>query len=293
MSRGRSILENSLQPKDIEFALPGLRLAAVEWGEPGGKPVIALHGWLDNAASFDLLAPLISGHRVIAIDAAGHGLSASRSPDAAYNIWQDVADIVGIADRLGCEAFALIGHSRGAAVATLTAGSFPHRVTHLVLLEGGVPMIADPAQAPEMLARSIVDTEKLRHRSGRVFATREQAIEERCRGFTSVTKDAAEVLARRALREVEGGFQWHVDQRLKAPSQLRLSREQAQSFIAAVTAPVLAFFAERSPFANRPEYRELVAGFAKIEVVELAGGHHCHLEGAAELIAARALEFLT
>ena len=29
------------------------------WGPPDGKPVIACHGWLDNAGAFDNLIPLL------------------------------------------------------------------------------------------------------------------------------------------------------------------------------------------------------------------------------------------
>jgi pimeloyl-ACP methyl ester carboxylesterase len=276
----------------VEFALPGLELAALEWGEPGDFPVLALHGWLDNAGSFDLLAPRLTGCHIVAPDAAGHGKSGFRSPDAGYNIWQDVRDVLGIAEHLGWGEFALLGHSRGATIATLTAGSFPERVSRLVLIEGGVPPVGNPSDAPRTLAESIVEAERLRGRSGgRVFETRDLAIEERCKGFTSVSREAAEILARRSLRAVEGGFQWRVDQRLKAPSEIRLGIEQLRAFIAAVESPVLAFFAERSPFASRPQFRSLLAGFARMQTAELAGGHHCHLEGAEEEIARETLRF--
>ena len=47
------------------FDVRGLRLHAVERGQ--GAPVLMLHGWLDHAHSFDLLAPLLPG-RTIALD---------------------------------------------------------------------------------------------------------------------------------------------------------------------------------------------------------------------------------
>jgi pimeloyl-ACP methyl ester carboxylesterase len=129
-------------------------------------------------------------------------------------------------------------------------------------------------------------------KSGRVFAQRETAIAERAQGFSKVTAAAAEILARRSLREVPGGYQWHADQRLKATSELRLTAEHALAFVRRVTAPVLLLFATESPFAGWPLYREAAERFARIEVAQLPGGHHFHLEGAEADIAARIRRFL-
>jgi pimeloyl-ACP methyl ester carboxylesterase len=278
-------------PSTREFALPGFTLAAQTFGE-GGLPVLALHGWLDNASSFDLLAPRLRGCEVVALDLAGHGQSGSRSPDAAYNIWEDVGDLLEVRSQLGWPRFNLLGHSRGAAIAVLFAGAFPEHVDKLVVIEGGVPLLGSPAEAPATLARSFREREALRNKSGRVFADRSKAIEERAQGFTKLTMPAAEILARRSLREVPGGFQWHADQRLKGSPELRLTREQVRAFIAAVEAPVLMVLAEKSPFGGTELYREMIAVFKAIEVVTLPGGHHLHLEGAETEIAARVRSFL-
>ncbi|MGK2915619.1 MAG: alpha/beta fold hydrolase, partial [Porticoccaceae bacterium] len=108
------------RPLEHRFVRQGLTLAAREWGDPEGLPVLALHGWLDNCGSFAVLAPLLIGVRLVALDLAGHGLSSHRSADATYNIWQDVGDVHAVAEQLGWENFALLGHSRGAMIATLT-----------------------------------------------------------------------------------------------------------------------------------------------------------------------------
>ncbi len=267
-------------------------LAARVWGEPGGQPVIALHGWLDNAGSFDLIAPLLPGCEIVALDLAGHGRSGARSVDASYNLWQDVGDLLDVLEELGWQRVTLLGHSRGAAISMLFAATFPERVDRLVLLEGGLPLTGEEDGAPENLARALLDRRALRARSGRVFADRRQAIAERVQGFTKVTEAAAEVLAGRSLREVAGGFQWQADQRLKGASELRFTAGHVRAFVQRVAAPVLIVFAADSPFSSRPLYRQTTALFPRAEVLTLAGGHHFHLEGAQREIAARIRAFL-
>jgi pimeloyl-ACP methyl ester carboxylesterase len=61
--------------KERLFKANGIQLAAKEWGDPSGMPVIALHGWLDNANSFDQMLPYLTDMHVIAIDMAGHSQS--------------------------------------------------------------------------------------------------------------------------------------------------------------------------------------------------------------------------
>ena len=274
------------------FEVPGFSLAAKEWGPADGFPVLALHGWLDNAGSFDLLAPLLAGCRVVALDLAGHGASGFRSQDASYELWQDVGDLVEVADQLGWPELTLLAHSRGAAIATLAAAAFPERFTRLVLLEGGVPLTSPAAEAPDNLARSLTERRALRSKGGRVFPDRAAAIAERAQGFSKVTLEAAAILAKRGLREVPGGFQWHADPRLKARSEVRLTPELAAEVVARVEAPVLMVLAERSPFAGSAGFERLTALLRDCDKVVLPGGHHFHLEGAEQEIARLILRFL-
>jgi len=238
------------------------------------------------------LAPRLPGCEIVALDLAGHGLSDSRSPDSSYNIWQDVGDLLDVADQLGWQRCTLLGHSRGAAISMLFAATFPERVDRLILLEGGLPVTADADEAPAGLAQALREARALRGKNGRVFSQRAAAIAERAAGFSKVTLAASERLARRSLREVPGGYRWHADQRLKAQSELRLSPDHVRAFARRVTAPVLLLFAEQSPFADRPLFRELPGMLADVEVGRVPGAHHCHLEGAEGVIAERIQQFL-
>lgn len=279
-------------PREREFRLPALTLAALSWGEDSGHPVIALHGWLDNAGSFDLLAPELAACHCVALDLAGHGKSSHRSLDSAYNIWQDVGDVLDIADALGWERFSLLGHSRGGAIATLFAGTFPDRIERLMLVEGGLPFVGEAADAPQNLAKSITQSRQLMGKRGRVYGSREKAIAERVNGFSPVTEQAADILARRSLKQTNGGWQWQADQRLKAESELKLTRELLAPFLERVAAPAICILADDSPFGDWPIYREMLDRISGIEVHRISGRHHFHLEGEAPRIAAHLNRFL-
>ncbi len=276
--------------RERAFDLPAYSLAALEWGS--GVPVIAMHGWLDNAGTFKRLAPLIEGCRIVAFDAAGHGFSGDRSADSAYNIWQEVGDAYDVAAALGWKQFSIIGHSRGAGVAMLFASAFPDLVSKMVFIDGGLPLIGNAKDAPATLARAVVESRKLRTKSGRVFETRERALRERMNGFTSVNYETAAALAERSLREVDGGWQWRADQRLKAQSEVKLTHEQTLAFVRRVSAPVLAIEAAGGPFVDRDDFQSLWPEFPGLELFRLPGGHHLHLEGAELEIASRATAFL-
>ena len=45
---------------ELQIPLPHGTMAAKVWGSPDGIPVLGLHGWMDNAATFDGIAPLLT-----------------------------------------------------------------------------------------------------------------------------------------------------------------------------------------------------------------------------------------
>ena len=101
------------EPRSVSVTADGLRYTGLEWGPQDGEPIMALHGWLDNALSFSVVAPKLEGYRVIALDLSGQGFSDHRSPDATYHIWDDIPQLLSVADQLGFEKLAVAGHSRG------------------------------------------------------------------------------------------------------------------------------------------------------------------------------------
>jgi pimeloyl-ACP methyl ester carboxylesterase len=114
----------------------GLQLATFEAGStaPGAPSVVLLHGlghW--SQAAWSRLAPeLDPSMRYVAFDLPGFG--ASEKPDVRYDLPFFVATLHAAFAALRLDAFALVGHSLGGAIAAHYAAAYPAQVTRLALL---------------------------------------------------------------------------------------------------------------------------------------------------------------
>lgn len=223
--------------QDLKLALPHINLAARVYGPEDGQPVLALHGWLDNANSFARLAPRLQGLQIVALDLAGHGFSDHRAAGASYALWDYAHDILQVASYLGWERFSLIGHSLGAIIAALVAGAMPERVERLVLIDGVVPPDSPPSDPVVRMGKALREQLALPGKRKAVHPSLERAIEARMKGHVAVSREASELLGQRSLMPVPGGFTWRSDPRLMLSSPVRLSTDQALAFIHAIKCP--------------------------------------------------------
>lgn len=263
--------------QEIRIQLPHIDLAARVYGPEDGRPVLALHGWLDNAMTFDLLAPKLQGLRIVAIDMAGHGHSGHRAPGAGYQLWDYALDALMATQQLGWERFSLLGHSLGGIISVLIAGAVPERIERVALIDGLVPDTGEADKAAKKLGQALLAHIDLAAKKKTIYESIEQAVQVRMRGFMPVSQLASELLAQRGLSPVAGGYSWSSDSRLTLPSPLRLTRAHAAAFVHAVQCPMSLILAEQGVLTKEPDFMKFLSTL-NLDVQRLPGGHHLHLD---------------
>jgi pimeloyl-ACP methyl ester carboxylesterase len=278
------------KPRQLCWEVHGLKLEGMSWGDEALPPLLALHGWLDNAASFAVLAPLIKTHYVVALDLTGHGRSSWRSQDATYQIWDDLPEVMAVIDQLGWDTFDLMGHSRGAIISTLLASAIPERVNHLVLLDALTTEGIEEEEFSAQLVKFLVDKPRRLNKEGRVYASFEQAIAARTK--VGLSADAARLLAQRSLSNKGEGFVWDSDARLWGPSAVKLTKGQNRAVLEGLSMPTLYLQAEDG-LVKAPAVMERAQRYIPVLQAEVVpGGHHFHMEGDVSAVADRITRFL-
>lgn len=278
------------QESRIHLQLADLHIALKVLGQPNPPPIIAIHGWLDNANSFDLLAPLIPNQHIIAIDLPGHGLSDYRPPGAIYHFWDWIADLHEIVTELGLTTFSLLGHSMGAAIATLYAGIYSEHIAKLILIDGIGPVTSPVNAYPDLLKKMIAQRTRNIAAQG-VYPSMAAAIDVRAK-VGKFAKQYAQILATRGVDQVASGYSWRYDPRLKLTSPARLTEPQVGAFITRIKCPTLIIKASHGLLTEHNEiFSQRVALLNQFYLEEIDGGHHVHMENA-EAVAAVVNKFL-
>eukprot|EP00128_Syssomonas_multiformis_P008683 Colp12_sorted_trinity150504_noHs@31169 len=228
------------RPKDFIINTNYGRIAAKRWGPLGGKRVLALHGWLDNAGTFVPLINLLpSNLHIVAIDLPGHGQSSHRT-HGSYHFVDWIADVKHVVDALGWKNFSLLGHSMGASVSTLFSGTFPSMVEDLVILDGHTPFTRAGEGVPEALAESITANAILSQKKPKQYANFEEAVDRLMDSNKDLSREAARTLLQRGtVMTADGKYEFSHDLRLRGPSPIRLTDEMVRAFCNRITARIL------------------------------------------------------
>jgi len=268
--------------KPFSITLPNhITLKGLSWGENVGVPTLAVHGWLDNSATFSLLGRDYPGY-LVAIDLPGHGLSGHRPAGVRYHIIDFVDDILAAADQLGFDKFNLLGHSMGAALASYVAAIAPDRIQNLLLIDGLGTLSSPADNCCDNLRQSVLEMSQPQVSSPTMYETFDRAVAVRARfglgGALSV--EAASYLCERGLVKVDDGFFWLTDPRLRMTSAIRLTEEMVMALLQRIEAPTLLLRADSGLFSEGCQYESRFNAVQTLCCEFLAGNHHLHLEEA-------------
>lgn len=127
--------------------LDGPDLNVREYGPPGERAVVLLHGYSASIEWWEQVAPqLARDQRVIAIDLVGHGGSEAPSDGAAYQSAEQAKAVRNALVALGVRHAVLVGHSMGGAVSAELARQYPDLVERVVVSDtpGADDLVAMP-----------------------------------------------------------------------------------------------------------------------------------------------------
>jgi len=254
------------------------RIGGLRGGDAGGTRVLALHGWLDNAASFLPLSRHLSGIELVVPDLPGHGHSVHIGPGAEYTSGVAVNAVLDLADALGWDEFCLLGHSMGAGIASLLAASSPQRVRRLLAIEalGGLSETVERTAA--RWQEAIAAARALPGKRLRVFTDIATPIRARMQA-NQLSEANARLLVERGIHAVDGGYVWSSDQRLTLPTPQRLDEAQIAALVANIRCPTRVIFAEPAqPYFPEPLRSQRARLLPEGELILMAGTHHLHME---------------
>jgi pimeloyl-ACP methyl ester carboxylesterase len=127
--------------ENLRLVSNALEFPAVSAGPADGPLVILLHGFPEFSYGWRRQIPVLAeaGLRVAAPDQRGYSRSAKPAGIAAYMLDSLADDVLGLADALGRERFAVVGHDWGGVVAWHLAARNPERVTRAAILNAPHP----------------------------------------------------------------------------------------------------------------------------------------------------------
>ena len=263
----------------------GLDLCLSTWGPEQGTLVLCLHGILDQGAMWEGVAAQLSaqGYHVVAPDLRGHGRSAHVGPGGSYHLLDYVADVDALLDLppLANRPVILVGHSLGAAMATIVASLRPAKISGLVLIENLVPIeVRDNAIADQL-------STYLNHMScpsqHPVLPDLASAAARLCQAMPSLSEDRALRLAARVTEPCDCGVCWRWDPLLRSRAEisfdcLAFTEARYVELLRRIQAPTALVYGQDDRQYRLKDRALMETALPHATQVTLPGSHHLHVD---------------
>lgn len=260
------------------------------------KPILALHGYLDNSNSFRPIAQYLTksnDYYIIAIDLPGHGFS-SHMPTRIYNFKVFIICMRRVIKYFNLNSVNLLAHSFGCTLSLLYASCFPDEIDSIMLIDFALTYKNRMSTLimPKLwnvgidnLLEFEYDSQLQESNSNKVL-TKELALEILLRANKNLDENAASILLERGLIERDGKLQFSRDIRAKnqvnAPdmyTDFHVVRDSLKSYL---KCPLLFITCVPATFGEK-SYERTIRFFLSlkhdhlIKHVKLEGNHHLHM----------------
>lgn len=263
--------------KDVETAFGKIRYQYHSGSEgETAVPIVAVHGWLDNARTFAELLPLLNVP-AYALDLPGHGGS-DWLTDYPFIQWLPV--LRSFLDALNIEKCHLVGHSLGGSIGLMYAG-FDDRIASVVSIDAMGPW----AESGEDWRASFwkAASERLKQRPAARARKFKILCEARKFALGYLTDEMASELVLGGAKEVDDGWMFTHDPRLKNKSLLRCTESHVQASFKTIRCPVLTIRAESGYPVPEGSIERRLKPIRKLTYISVSGHHHVHLSEAGKI----------
>jgi pimeloyl-ACP methyl ester carboxylesterase len=241
---------------------------------------------MDNAASFDLLVPLLKNASVFAVDLPGHGLSSWIPNGIPYNEDHSIITLRAIVDYFGWKKIKLLGHSMGALISNTYAQYFPKEIKFIISVDALAHLSFDIVQHTHYRSMAVTEYLKMEKKGldRKPRYSKDEAMQRWINGNASSNLDSYTtgiLMSRGTKKEADGKYSFTRDYRLSIRFFPFYTNETIREANKVITCPYLVLKSYQSPF-NSDNYWNNVAGIlskssSNFKLKVLKGCHHMHL----------------
>lgn len=282
---------DSFQVEEIRIKVPWGYLAGKWWGPKNVRPILTLHGWQDNAGTFDRLIPLLPKEiSYLALDLPGHGLSSRIGDGIAYSTFDLLITMNLVKNAFKWEKLSILAHSMSAILGFVYSSTFPDWVDLYIGLDALKPHVrSDKGIVTSMANRiqnfAVVDTRNRENSEPPGYTFNELKEKLHIGTFQSVDTESAVYLLNRSVAKSStdsSKYYFTRDARLKCFNYTIVAQSTCIEMAKRIKCPHLFIKALQSPYYEDKDYHDevkkvLYQSNPLFQSHEVDGTHHVHL----------------